>query len=59
MLKAKTSEQDKAEYAAAKSPENLGKNRNESIVPCKLQIKFDISKVLHFKIWFIAIFVSA
>ncbi|CAG2247218.1 Tyrosine-protein phosphatase 1,Phosphatidylinositol phosphatase PTPRQ,Tyrosine-protein phosphatase non-receptor type 7,Receptor-type tyrosine-protein phosphatase R,Tyrosine-protein phosphatase non-receptor type 13,Tyrosine-protein phosphatase non-receptor type 5,Tyrosine-protein phosphatase non-receptor type 11,Tyrosine-protein phosphatase corkscrew,Receptor-type tyrosine-protein phosphatase H [Mytilus edulis] len=33
MLKAKTSEQDKAEYAAAKSPENLGKNRNESIVP--------------------------
>ncbi|CAG2223627.1 Tyrosine-protein phosphatase 1,Hemicentin-1,Coadhesin,Tyrosine-protein phosphatase non-receptor type 13,Tyrosine-protein phosphatase non-receptor type 5,Thrombospondin-2,Tyrosine-protein phosphatase non-receptor type 11,Thrombospondin-1,Mucin-like protein,Tyrosine-protein phosphatase corkscrew [Mytilus edulis] len=33
MLKAKTSEQDKAEYAAAKSQENLGKNRNESIVP--------------------------
>ncbi|XP_076116654.1 receptor-type tyrosine-protein phosphatase alpha-like [Mytilus galloprovincialis] len=33
MLKAKTSEQDKAEYAAAKSPDNLGKNRNESIVP--------------------------
>ncbi|CAC5368783.1 PTPRG [Mytilus coruscus] len=33
MLKAKKFDQDKAKYVAATSPENIKKNRNESIIP--------------------------
>ncbi|CAC5378523.1 Tyrosine-protein phosphatase non-receptor type 11,Tyrosine-protein phosphatase non-receptor type 13,Tyrosine-protein phosphatase corkscrew,Tyrosine-protein phosphatase non-receptor type 6 [Mytilus coruscus] len=33
MLEAKKSEHDKAQYVAAKSPENVKKNRNKSIIP--------------------------
>ncbi|XP_052065715.1 receptor-type tyrosine-protein phosphatase gamma-like [Mytilus californianus] len=43
MLKAKKSEQEKAEYVAAKSPENVEKNRNKSIIPSDKNRLFLIS----------------
>ncbi|CAC5365513.1 Coadhesin,Thrombospondin-1,Adhesion G protein-coupled receptor B1,Mucin-like protein,Receptor-type tyrosine-protein phosphatase gamma,Hemicentin-1,Thrombospondin-2,A disintegrin and metalloproteinase with thrombospondin motifs adt-1,Properdin [Mytilus coruscus] len=36
MLEAKKSEHVKSEYTAAISPENMKKNRNKSLIPCKL-----------------------
>lgn len=36
MLESQKLEHDKAQYVAAKSPENVKKNRNKSIIPSKL-----------------------
>ncbi|CAC5365516.1 PTPRM [Mytilus coruscus] len=50
MLEAKKSEHGKSEYTAATSPENMEKNRNKTVIPCKLCMTMTNSSLFKIKL---------
>lgn len=50
MLEAKKSELGKFEYTAATSSENIDKNRNKTVIPCKLCMTMTNSSLFEIRI---------